>query len=115
MLPDASLAVRAGGGRLSSVVTTGTVSLLDQGLKFNYGFQAHSSSVFFLQQLKQRNFLVTVGEDEQISPQLSSMCLKVFDLDKMQPEGSSMLSPECVQILRIFTNQYPEAKASFFF
>lgn len=55
-----------------------------------------------------------MGEDEQISPQLSSMCLKVFDLDKMQPEGSSTSSPECVQILRIFTNQYPEAKITSF-
>ena len=61
---------------------------------------------------QQRNFLVTVGEDEQISPQLSSMCLKVFDRDKVQPEGTSTTSPECVQILRIFTNQYPEAKVS---
>ncbi|KAL6960499.1 Vacuolar protein sorting-associated protein 11 [Sarracenia purpurea var. burkii] len=104
----------SGRGKIVVGCDDGTVSLLDRGLKFNYGFQAHSSSVFFLQQLKQRNFLVTVGEDEQISPQLSSMCLKVFDLDKMQPEGSSMLSPECVQILRIFTNQYPEAKITSF-
>lgn len=59
---------------------------------------------------QQRNFLVTVGEDEQISPQLSAVCLKVFDLDKMQPEGPSTSSPDCIQILRIFTNQFPEAK-----
>lgn len=83
-------------------------------MKLNYGFQAHSSSVLFLQQLKQRNFLVTIGEDEQISPQLSPMCLKVFDLDKMQPEGSSTTSPDCIQILRIFTNQFPEAKITSF-
>ena len=60
--------------------------------------------------IQQRNYLVTVGEDEQVSPQLSAMCLKVFDLDKMQPEGSSTMSPDCIQILRIFTNQFPEAK-----
>lgn len=40
------------------------------------------------------------------------MCLKVFDLDKIQPEGSSTTSPECIGILRIFTNQFPEAKVS---
>lgn len=103
-------------GRGKTVVGSddGTVTLLDRGLKFNYGFQAHSSSVLFLQQLKQRNFLVTVGEDERISPQLSGVCLKVFDLDKMQEEGTSTSSPECVQILRIFTNQYPEAKITSF-
>lgn len=28
----------------------------------------------------------------------------------MEPEGSSATSPECVGILRIFTNQFPEAK-----
>lgn len=69
---------------------------------------------FFLLWLlnQQRNFLITVGEDEQISPQLSAMCLKVFDLDKMQPEGSSTTSPDCIQILRIFTNQFPEAKVT---
>lgn len=104
----------SGRGKVVVGCDDGTVNLLDRGLKFNYGFQAHSSSVLFVQQLKQRNFLVTIGEDEQISPQLSAMCLKVFDLDKMQAEGSSTTSPECVQILRIFTNQFPEAKITSF-
>lgn len=45
----------------------------------------------------------------QIPPQ-QTMCLKVFDLDKIEPEGSSATSPECIGILRIFTNQFPEAK-----
>lgn len=66
------------------------------------------SFLFYINQ--QRNFLLTVGEDEQISPQLSSVCLKVFDLDKTQPEGPSTSIPDCIQILRIFTNQFPEAK-----
>uniref|UniRef100_A0A5B7BMH6 Vacuolar protein sorting-associated protein 11 homolog n=1 Tax=Davidia involucrata TaxID=16924 RepID=A0A5B7BMH6_DAVIN len=104
----------SGRGKIVVGCDDGTVSLLDRGLKFNYGFQAHSSSVLFLQQLKQRNFLVTVGEDEQISAELSAMCLKVFDLDKMQPEGTSTSSPDCIQILRIFTNQFPEAKITSF-
>ena len=60
--------------------------------------------------IQQRNFLVTIGEDEQIPPQQSALCLKVFDLDRMQPEGSSSVSPDCIGILRIFTNQFPEAK-----
>lgn len=59
---------------------------------------------------QQRNFLVTIGEDDQVAPQQSALCLKVFDFDKMEPEGSSTTSPECVGILRIFTNQFPEAK-----
>ncbi|KAE8010746.1 hypothetical protein FH972_007084 [Carpinus fangiana] len=104
----------SGRGRVVIGCDDGIVSLLDRGLNFNYAFQAHSSSVLFLQQLKQRNFLVTVGEDEQISPQQSAMCLKVFDLDKMQPEGSSTTSPDCIGILRIFTNQFPEAKITSF-
>lgn len=58
---------------------------------------------------QQRNFLVTIGDDEQSSSQ-QSMCLKVFDLDRIQPEGSSSTSPDCIGILRIFTNQFPEAK-----
>lgn len=104
----------SGRGKVVIGCDDGTVSLLDRGLKFNFGFQAHSSSVLFLQHLKQRNFLVTVGEDERISPQQSAMCLKVFDLDKMQPEGTSTTTPDCIGILRIFTNQFPEAKITSF-
>ncbi|MFS7921846.1 putative transcription factor C2H2 family [Helianthus anomalus] len=104
----------SGRGKIAVGCEDGTVSLLDRGFKFSYGFQAHTSSVLFLQQLKQRNFLLTVGEDEQISPQLSSVCLKVFDLDKTQPEGPSTSIPDCIQILRIFTNQFPEAKITSF-
>nr|XP_043629208.1 vacuolar protein-sorting-associated protein 11 homolog [Erigeron canadensis] len=104
----------SGRGKVAVGCEDGSVSLLDRGFKFSYGFQAHTSSVFFLQQLKQRNFLLTVGEDEQISPQLSSVCLKVFDLDKTQPEGPSTSVPDCIQILRIFTNQFPEAKITSF-
>lgn len=55
---------------------------------------------------------MTVGEDEQLSPQSSVLCLKIFDFDKTQEEGPSTSTPECVQILRIFTNQFPEAKVS---
>ncbi|KAJ4827545.1 Vacuolar protein sorting-associated protein 11 [Turnera subulata] len=104
----------SGRGKVVIGCDDGSVSLLDRGLKFNFSFQPHSSSVLFLQQLKQRNFLVTVGEDEQISPQSSTMCLKVFDLDKMQPEGTSNTTPDCIGILRIFTNQFPEAQITSF-
>ncbi|KAG6509672.1 vacuolar protein-sorting-associated protein 11 homolog [Zingiber officinale] len=104
----------SGRGRIAVGCDGGMVALLDRGFKLSYAFQAHGTSVLFIQQLKQRNFLVTVGEDEQVSPQLPSICLKVFDLDKMQPEGSSTTSPFCVQIVRIFTNQFPEAKITSF-
>lgn len=57
---------------------------------------------------------MTIGGDEETSLQASSTCLKIFDLDKMQPEGSSMTSPICIQTLRIFTNQFPEAKITSF-
>ncbi|KAM1010377.1 hypothetical protein FF1_045722 [Malus domestica] len=106
----------SGRGKVVIGCDDGTVSFLDRGLNFSYGFQAHSSSALFLQQLKQRNYLVTIGEDEQITPQQSAMCLKVFDLDRMQSEGtsSSTTSPDCIGILRIFTNQFPEAKITSF-
>ncbi|CAN1121102.1 Vacuolar protein-sorting-associated protein 11 homolog [Linum perenne] len=44
------------------------------------------------------------------------MCLKVFDLDKPQNEGtsSSATTPDSIGILRIFTNQFPEAKITSF-
>ncbi|XP_051151972.1 vacuolar protein-sorting-associated protein 11 homolog [Andrographis paniculata] len=106
----------SGRGKIVLGTQDGGVSVLDRGLQLQYSFAAHSSSVLFLQQLKQRNFLVTVGEDEQMPPQQAAMCLKVFDLDKKLEEGSSASTPtpECVQILRIFTNQFPEAKITSF-
>ncbi|XP_057792942.1 LOW QUALITY PROTEIN: vacuolar protein-sorting-associated protein 11 homolog [Salvia miltiorrhiza] len=104
----------SGRGRIVLGCRDGTVSLLDRGLQLNYTFPAHSASVLFLQQLKQRNFLVTVGEDEQMPQQKATVCLKVFDLDKRQEEGSSTSTPECIQILRIFTNQFAEAKITSF-
>ncbi|XP_072981582.1 vacuolar protein-sorting-associated protein 11 homolog [Typha angustifolia] len=104
----------SGRGRIAVGCDNGTVGLLDRSFKLSFGFQAHASNVLFIQQLKQRNFLMTVGDDEQISSQTSSMCLKVFDLDKVQEESSSTTTPFCTQILRIFTNQYPEAKITSF-
>ncbi|KAG2565669.1 hypothetical protein PVAP13_7NG132300, partial [Panicum virgatum] len=92
----------------------GTVGLLDCGFRLSYGFQAHASSVLFLQQLKQRNVLVTVGDVDQSSSQSSPICLKVFDLDKVQEEGSSTTTPLCVQILRVFTDHFPQAKITSF-
>ncbi|KAK9741925.1 hypothetical protein RND81_03G138000 [Saponaria officinalis] len=109
------LCCSSGRGKLVIGCDDGVVCLLDRGFKFNYAFPAHSSSVLFLQHLKQRNFLLTVGQDEQ-TPQAPAMCLKVFDLDKTQVEGSSTSTavPDCIQILRIFTNQFPEAKITSF-
>lgn len=104
----------SGRGKVVTGFDDGTVCFFDRGLKFNYSFQPHSSSVLFIQQLKQRNFLVTIGEDEQLTPQQSALCLKVFDLDKMQSESTSTASPDCVGILRIFTNQFPEAMITSF-
>ncbi|XP_074286489.1 vacuolar protein-sorting-associated protein 11 homolog [Silene latifolia] len=110
------LCCSSGRGKIAVGCDDGVVCLLDRGLKFNYAYPAHSSSVLFLQHLKQRSFLLTVGQDEQISPQASAMCLKVFDLDKTQVEGSSTSTavPDCIQTLRIFTNQFPEAKITSF-
>jgi hypothetical protein len=42
----------SGRGKVVIGCDDGTVILLDRGLNFNYAFQAHSSSVLFLQQLK---------------------------------------------------------------
>ncbi|CAL1381772.1 unnamed protein product [Linum trigynum] len=66
------------------------VSFLDRGLNFNSRLQSHSSSVLFLQRLQQRNFLLTVGEDEQLASEQSFTCLQVFDLDEasQQHEGT---------------------------
>ena len=43
-----------GRGRVAVGCDDGTVGLLDRGFRLSYGFQAHASSVLFLQQLKVR-------------------------------------------------------------
>ena len=57
--------------------------------------------------LQQRHVLMSLGEDEAPS---SGLYLKMWDLDKMQPEGSSTTGPACVRSIRIFDSKYPEAK-----
>lgn len=42
----------SGRGKISLGCDDGTVGILDRGFKISYGFQAHASSVIFLQQLK---------------------------------------------------------------
>lgn len=62
---------------------------------------------------QQRNMLVSVGEDDTSTPRVTAMHLKMWDLDKMQPEGSSTTGPACVRSLKIFAPKFPEAKVSF--
>jgi len=42
----------SGRGRVAVGCDDGTVGLLDRGIRLSYGFQAHASSVLFLQQFK---------------------------------------------------------------
>lgn len=103
----------SGRGQMLVGADDGVVHVLDRSLKLTYSFQAHSSSVHHIQQLKQRNMLVTLGEDETL-PQFSTMYMKIFDLDKIQPEGSSTSGPACVRNLQVFSDKYPEAKITSF-
>jgi hypothetical protein len=56
--------------------------------------------------------LVTIGEDEAVP--LSTISLKIFDLDKTVGEGTSTTGPSCVRSLQVFTDKYPEAKVCLF-
>lgn len=42
----------SGRGKIALGCDDGTIGILDRGFKISYGFQAHASSVIFLQQLK---------------------------------------------------------------
>jgi len=57
--------------------------------------------------------LISVGEEETASPKVSAMTLKMWDLDKIQVEGSSTNVPTCIRSIRIFTNKYPESQVCF--
>lgn len=56
---------------------------------------------------QQRHVLISLGEDE--APSLG-LYLKMWDLDKIQPEGSSTTGPACVRSIRVFDSKYPEAQ-----
>lgn len=60
--------------------------------------------------LQQRHVLISLGEDEAASMKGSVLNLKMWDLDKIQPEGSSTTGPACVRSIRIFDNKFPEAQ-----
>ncbi|KAG0579723.1 hypothetical protein KC19_4G119500 [Ceratodon purpureus] len=85
--------------------------VLDRGLKLSYSFQAHSDRVAYIQQLKQRHVLMSLGEDEAPA---TGFYLKMWDLDKMQAEGSSTTGPACVRSIRVFDSKYPEAQITSF-
>jgi hypothetical protein len=46
-------------------------------------FQAYTHTVALIEQIKQKNFLVTVGEDEEPP----SPILKIWDLDHIDEDG----------------------------
>jgi len=48
----------SGRGKVVTGFDDGVVCFFDRGLKFNYAFQPHSSTVLFLQQLKVRDKLL---------------------------------------------------------
>lgn len=103
----------SGRGQMLVGAEDGVVHVLDRSLKLTYSFQAHTGSVYHMQQLKQRNMLVTLGEDKAL-PQFSTLYLKIFDLDKIQPEGTSTSGPACIRTLQVFSDKFPEAKITSF-
>ncbi|CAK9881117.1 unnamed protein product [Sphagnum jensenii] len=104
----------SGRGQIVVGAEDGMLHVLDRGLKLNYSFQAHTVSVRYIQQLKQRHMLISVGEEETASPKVSAMTLKMWDLDKIQAEGSSTNVPTCIRSIRVFTNKYPESQITAF-
>ncbi|KAL2635425.1 hypothetical protein R1flu_006904 [Riccia fluitans] len=104
----------SGRGQIAVATEDASVHVIDRGLKLSYSFQAHSTSVLYIQQLKQRNMLVSVGEDDTSTPRVTAVNLKMWDLDKMQPEGSSTTGPACVRTLKVFAPKFPEAKITSF-
>ncbi|KAJ7570925.1 hypothetical protein O6H91_01G140100 [Diphasiastrum complanatum] len=112
LLKEKIVCSSSGRGQIVLGAEDAMVHVLDRSLKLTYSFQAHSTSVFFIQQLKQRNVLISIGEDETSTPEMPAMSLKMWDLEKIQPEGSSTTGPACIRTLRIFTSKFPEAKIS---
>jgi WD40 repeat protein len=90
----------------------GTVLVVDRSLKVVASFSAHGHTVSHIQQLKQRNILVTVGEDDAPpAGKMGASVLKLWDMDKLRGEGGAAAGgPPCLKTLKVFTSKFPEAE-----
>lgn len=93
----------------------GTVIVTDRSLKVVANFPAHGHTVSHMQQLKQRNVLVTVGEDEAPpAGKVGVSVVKLWDMDKLAGEGGGGAAggPPCLKTIKVFTSKFPEAEVS---
>ena len=67
--------------------TDGFLNMVDRDFNVT-SFQAYENTVTHLQQLKQRNILLSLGTDEEIYP-----ILKIWNLDKIDKTGT----PVCMR------------------
>jgi hypothetical protein len=83
----------SGRGTLVLGDLNGAVHFVERDFKISYSFQAYIRTVTLIEQVKQKNILVTVGEDEEaISP-----TVKIWNLDKIDADGF----PDLVRVIKM--------------
>jgi hypothetical protein len=72
----------------------GTVHIVERDFKVSYAFQAYTRVVRYVNIVKQRNMLVTIGEEdeEQLMP-----TLKIWDLSKIESDGY----PDLLRVIKL--------------
>jgi hypothetical protein len=75
--------VTSGRGFIVVGDVAGGIRFFDRDFKVTLAFQAYTRTISLMEQIKQKNLLVTVGEDEEAT----SPILKIWDLDHIDEEG----------------------------
>jgi hypothetical protein len=72
----------------------GNVHFVERDLKVSFAFPAFSQTVNFIHVVKERNLLVTIGEE---SEEALVPTLKIWDLNKIERDGE----PELLSVIKL--------------
>eukprot|EP00163_Fabomonas_tropica_P014549 TRINITY_DN2645_c0_g3_i4.p1 TRINITY_DN2645_c0_g3~~TRINITY_DN2645_c0_g3_i4.p1 ORF type:complete len:454 (+),score=82.80 TRINITY_DN2645_c0_g3_i4:150-1511(+) len=90
----------SGRGHLLFADSTGMIVVADRNFAV-HSFPAYDLQVTHLVQLRQRNILVSVGDDEDTT----KATIKIWNLEKVDPKKAE---PLCVKTVKIFSSKFPE-------
>jgi hypothetical protein len=108
LYPETATCCTSGKGLVSFGCDNGEVYTLAEGWQTSCMFQAHDRRTNFIAHLKQRNFLLTFGLDDDSRDSSGRITLKVWDYNRLHPTSG----PVCLRTIRPFTSKfYPKGSA----
>lgn len=114
LFPENSTCSTSGNGLVTFGCDNGEVCSIGEDWTAATMFQAHDRATLFVTHLKQRNFLLTVGLDDESSSRSSGansegrLTLKVWDYNRLHPTSG----PVCLRTIKPFTSK-SKAKEDF--